>query len=134
MIYVPLQIYHYQPSVTVASHQPDIIQLPENIGSFLCNIDELVAREYLQTLGIWLNNESTRAINTALVAQLSGKSDHWILYLMNPGCAFSYRIFKLSGGVRVSFTFAVIKDCCLNNHITIFRFPKVTNATTYVGT
>ena len=64
---------------------PDIIQLPENIGTFVCNIDELVARVYPDLLSnfrniSWLSercilaplNETTRAINGALVAQLPG--------------------------------------------------------------
>ena len=72
---------------------PDIIQLPESIGTFVCNIDELVSKVYPDLLSnfrnmAWLSercilaplNESTRAINTALVAQLH----HWILCLMNP--------------------------------------------------
>ena len=66
---------------------PDIIQLPENIGTFVCNIDELVSNVYPDLLSnfrnmAWLSercilaplNESTRAINTALVAQLPGES------------------------------------------------------------
>ena len=64
---------------------PDIIQLPENIGTFVCNIDELVARVYPDLLSnfrniSWLSercilaplNETTRTINRALVAQLPG--------------------------------------------------------------
>ena len=66
---------------------PDIIQLPENIGTFVCNIDELVSNVYPDLLSnfrnmAWLSercilaplNESTCAINTALVAQLPGES------------------------------------------------------------
>ena len=66
---------------------PDIIQLPESIGTFVCNIDELVSNVYPDLLSnfrnlAWLSercilaplNESTRAINTALVAQLPGES------------------------------------------------------------
>ena len=66
---------------------PDIIQLPESIGTFVCNIDELVSKVYPDLLSnfrnmAWLSercilaplNESTRAINTALVAQLPGES------------------------------------------------------------
>ena len=66
---------------------PDIIQLPESIGTFVCNIDELVSNVYPDFLSnfrnmAWLSercilaplNESTRAINTALVAQLPGES------------------------------------------------------------
>ena len=66
---------------------PDIIQLLENIGTFVCNIEELVARVYLDLLSnfrnmAWLSewcilaplNETTRAINTTLVAQLPGES------------------------------------------------------------
>ena len=62
---------------------PDIIQLPENIGTFVCNIEELVAKVYPDLLSnfrnmAWLSercilaplNETTRTINTALVAQL----------------------------------------------------------------
>ena len=33
---------------------PDIIQLPENIGTFACSIDELVSKVYLQISVIWL--------------------------------------------------------------------------------
>ena len=35
---------------------PDIIQLPKSIGTFVCNIDELMSKVYpicFQTLGIW---------------------------------------------------------------------------------
>ena len=66
---------------------PDIIQLPESIGTFVCNIDELVSKVYPDLLSnfrnvAWLSercilaplNENTRAINTALVAQLPGES------------------------------------------------------------
>ena len=66
---------------------PDIIQLPESIGTFVCNIDELVSKVYPDLLSnfrnmAWLSercilaplNESTRTINTALVAQLPGES------------------------------------------------------------
>ena len=64
---------------------PDFIQLPENIGTFVCNIDQLVARVYPDLLSnfrniSWLSercifaplNETTHAINGALVAQLPG--------------------------------------------------------------
>ena len=79
---------------------PDIIQLPESIGTFVCNIDELVSKVYPDLLSnfrnmAWLSercilaplNESTRAINTALVAHYLVSllsTDHWILCLMNP--------------------------------------------------
>ena len=66
---------------------PDIIQLPENIGTFVCSMDELVSRVYPDLLSNfrnmnWLSercilaplNETTRTINTALVAQLPGNS------------------------------------------------------------
>ena len=66
---------------------PDIIQLPENIGAFACNIEELVSKVYPDLLSnfrnmAWLSercilaplNETTRTINTALVAQLPGES------------------------------------------------------------
>ena len=66
---------------------PDIIQLPENIATFVCNIDELVSRVYPELLTnfrnmAWLSercilaplNETTRTINTALVSQLPGES------------------------------------------------------------
>ena len=65
---------------------PDVIQLPESIGTFVCNIEELVSKVYPDLLSnfrnmTWLSercilaplNESTRAINTALVAQLPGE-------------------------------------------------------------
>ena len=65
---------------------PDVIQLPESIGSCVCNIEELVSKVYPDLLSnfrnmTWLSercilaplNESTRAINTALVAQLPGE-------------------------------------------------------------
>ena len=64
---------------------PDIIQLPENIGTFACSIQELVSKVYPDLLSnfrnmAWLSercilaplNETTRTINTALVAQLPG--------------------------------------------------------------
>ena len=73
---------------------PDIVQLPENIGTFVHNVEELVSRVYPDSLSnfrnmAWLSgrcilaslNKTTHAINTALVA---GEPDHWILYLMNP--------------------------------------------------
>ena len=66
---------------------PDIIQLPENIGTFACSIDELVSKVYPDLLSnfrnmAWLSercilaplNETTRTINAALVAQLPGES------------------------------------------------------------
>ena len=62
---------------------PDIIQLPENIGTFACSIDELVSKVYPDLLSnfrnmAWLSeqcilaplNETTRTINATLVAQL----------------------------------------------------------------
>ena len=65
------------------SCSPDVIQLPESIGTFVCNIEELVSKVYPDLLSnfrnvTWLSercilaslNESTRAINTVLVAQL----------------------------------------------------------------
>ena len=65
---------------------PDIIQLPESIGTFVCNIQELVSKVYPDLLlnfrnMAWLSercilaplNESTHAINAALVAQLPGE-------------------------------------------------------------
>ena len=66
---------------------PDIIQLPENIGAFACNLEELVSKVYPDLLSnfrnmAWLSercilaplNETTRTINTALVAHLPGES------------------------------------------------------------
>ena len=65
---------------------PDVIQLPESVGTFVCNIEELVSKVYPDLLSnftnmTWLSercilaplNESTHAINTALVAQLPGE-------------------------------------------------------------
>ena len=65
---------------------PDIIQLPENIGTFACSIEELVSKVYPDLLSnfrnmAWLSercilaplNGTTRAINTALIAQLPGE-------------------------------------------------------------
>ena len=65
---------------------PDVIQLPESIGTFVCNIEELVSKVHPDLLSNFKNmtwfsercilaplNESTRAINIALVAQLPGK-------------------------------------------------------------
>ena len=65
---------------------PDIIQLPENIGSIASSIDELVSKVYPDLLSkfrnmAWLSercilaplNETTRTINTPLVAQLPGE-------------------------------------------------------------
>ena len=64
---------------------PDIIQLPENIGTFACSIQELVSEVYPDLLSNfrnmgWLSercilaplNEITWTIITALVAQLPG--------------------------------------------------------------
>ena len=66
---------------------PDIFQLPENIGTFACTIDELVSKVYPDLLSnfrnmTWLSercilaplNETTRTINVTLVAQLPGES------------------------------------------------------------
>ena len=66
---------------------PDIIQLPENIGTFVCNMDKLVSRVYPDLLSnyrniAWLSewcilaplNETTCTINTTLVVQLPGES------------------------------------------------------------
>ena len=65
---------------------PDIIQLSESIGTFVCSIDELVSKVYPDLLCnfrnmAWLSercilaplNETTQTINTALVAQLPGE-------------------------------------------------------------
>ena len=59
---------------------PEIIQLPENIGTFVCNMDELVSRVYPDLLSNYRNvgwlsewcilaplNETTHTINTTLV-------------------------------------------------------------------
>ena len=64
---------------------PDIIQLTENIGMFVHNLDELVARVYPDLLPSFWNisglseecilaplNETTRTIIGAIVAQLPG--------------------------------------------------------------
>ena len=66
---------------------PDIIQLPENIGTFVCSMDELVSKVYPDLLSNfrninWLSeqcilaplNETTCTINTAMVAQLPDNS------------------------------------------------------------
>ena len=119
---------------------PDIIQLPESIGTFVCNIEELVSKVYPDLLSnfrnmAWLSercilaplNESTRAINTALVAQLPGESVEYrsLDSVLDESQAvhFSYRISELSGDLGISFTSAVIKGFCPNNHFTIFRSP-----------
>ena len=65
---------------------PDVIQLPENIGSITSSIDELISKVYPDLLSnfrnmAWLSkrcilaplNETTRTINTPLVAQLPGE-------------------------------------------------------------
>ena len=65
---------------------PDIIQLPENIGSIASSIDELVSKVYPDLPSnfrnmAWLSercilvplNETTCTINTPLVAQLPGE-------------------------------------------------------------
>ena len=66
---------------------PDIIQLPENIGTFACSVDKLVTKVYPNLLSnfrnmTWLSdrcilaplNQTTRTINDTLVAQLPGES------------------------------------------------------------
>ena len=66
---------------------PDIIQLPENIRTFACSIDELVSKVYPYLLSNFMNmawlsercilaplNETTRTVNATLVAQLPGES------------------------------------------------------------
>ena len=76
---------------------PDIIQLPESIGTFVCNTDELVSRVYPDMLSNfrnmeWLSercilaplNETTCTIYTALLAQL-------------PGDSVEYRSLEVSG-------------------------------------
>ena len=65
---------------------PDIIQLPENIGSIASSIEELVSKAYPDLLSnfrnmAWLSercilaplNETTHTINTPLVVQLPGE-------------------------------------------------------------
>ena len=65
---------------------PDIIQLPENIGTFACSIEKLVSKVYPDLLSnfrnmVWLSewyilaplNETTPTINTALVVHLLGE-------------------------------------------------------------
>ena len=62
---------------------PDVIQLPENMGTFVSNTSELMSRVYPDLLSnfrnmVWLSercilaplNKTTHTINTALVAQL----------------------------------------------------------------
>ena len=64
----------------------DVVQLPETMGTFVTNIDELVSRVYPDLLSnhtniIWLSercilaplNKTTRTINTTLVEQLPGE-------------------------------------------------------------
>jgi len=64
----------------------DVIQLPEEIGTFVCSIDELVSRVYPDLLLNYTNiswlsercilaplNKTTRSINTTLVEQLPGE-------------------------------------------------------------
>ena len=64
---------------------PDVIQLPENVCTFVSNVDELISRVYPDLLQnftniVWLSercilaplNKTTHAINTALVEQLPG--------------------------------------------------------------
>ena len=45
-----------------------------------------------------------------------------------------FSLNSLYRGLRISFTSVVIKDCCPNNHFTVFRSPKVTNDTRCVIT
>ena len=60
---------------------PDILQLPENIGTFACSVEELVTKVYLDLLSnfrnmTWLSegcilaplNDTTCTINATLVA------------------------------------------------------------------
>ena len=64
---------------------PDVIQLPENVGTFVSNVSELISRVYPDLLQnftniVWLSercilaplNKTTHAINTTLVEQLPG--------------------------------------------------------------
>ena len=64
----------------------DVVQLPETMGTFVTNIDELFSRVYLDLLSnhtniTWLSeccilaplNKTTCTINTTLVEQLPGE-------------------------------------------------------------
>ena len=64
----------------------DVVQLPETMGTFVCNIDELMSTIYPDLLSnftdiTWLSehcilaplNKTTRTINTTLVEQLPGE-------------------------------------------------------------
>ena len=73
-------------------------------------------------------NESTRAINTTLVAQLPGESVEYrsLDSVLDESQAVHFPIEFLNSlelGFWISFTSAVIKGLCPNNHFTIFRSP-----------
>ena len=116
---------------------PDIIQLPENIGTFACSIEELVSKVYPDLLSnfrnmAWLSeryilaplNETTRTINTALVAQLPGEPvEHRSLdSVLDESQAVHFPVEFLNS-LEVSGVLAFIETCCANNHFTLIRSP-----------
>ena len=117
---------------------PDIIQLPHNIGTFVHDVDELVVTVYPDLLSnvrniSWLSercilaplNETTHAVNGTLVPQLPGDFvEYRSLESVPDESQAVHRILKLSRGLRISFSFVVIKGCCLNNHFTVIRSPQ----------
>ena len=69
------------------SDTTDVVQLPEDMGTFVCTINELVSRVYPDLLSSYTNitwlsercilaprNKTIHAINTTLVEQLPGES------------------------------------------------------------
>ena len=70
----------------IDNNTTDVVQLPESMGTFVCNIDQLVSRVYPDLLSnftnvTWLSehcilaplNKTTHTINTTLIEQLPGE-------------------------------------------------------------
>ena len=126
---------------------PDIIQLPENIGTFACSIDKLVSKVYPDLLSnfrnimAWLSercilaplNEITHTINATLVAQLPGESVEYrsLDSVLDESQAVHFPIEFLNS-LEVSGFPSHVLSLKLSAPIIILRSldpPKVTNGT-----
>ena len=130
---------------------PDIIQWPENIGTFACSIDELVSNVYPDLLSnfrniAWLSercilaplNQTTRTINDTLVAQLPGETVEYrsLDSVLDESQAMHFPIEFLNS-LEVSGFPSHTLSLKLSAPIIILRFldpPKVTNGTRCVIT
>ena len=69
-------------------------------------------------------NETTRTINGTLVTRLPGESVEYrsLDSVHDKSQAVHFpKNFKLSRGLRISFTYALFKTFCSNNYFTIFK-------------